>query len=308
MKIFADNLFLGKVALITGGGTGIGRGIAEALARHGADVAIVSRKQENLTAAAEQIAQSNGRRCLPLVADVRQPEAVESAVNQAVSELGGLDIVVNNAAGNFFCASADLSPNGFGTVLDIDAKGTWNVSRAAYQARFKEHGGQILNISATLHYGGTPGPASRRRGQGGRGRPHAARWPSSGGRWAFASMRSHPGPIGDTEGARRLFPGKVGEMIKSATPTGRIGTIEDIVNLAIFMLSDAGIQSQWCDCRLGWRPVFDGAVYAGVGYAGSLTTEMSARVNRSPVIFWSNPASMHRDSPSAPDRNRRTVA
>ena len=75
ITVFRDNLFSGKVALITGGGTGIGRGIAEALARHGADVAIVSRKQENLAAAAEQIAAATGRRCLPLVADVRQPEA-----------------------------------------------------------------------------------------------------------------------------------------------------------------------------------------------------------------------------------------
>ena len=82
MSVFRDNLFVGKVALITGGATGIGRGIAEALARHGADVAIVSRKQENLAAAAEQIAATTGRRCLPLVADVRQPEAVETAVNQ----------------------------------------------------------------------------------------------------------------------------------------------------------------------------------------------------------------------------------
>src|SRR5580692_6095961 len=108
MSIFAENLFAGKVALITGGATGIGRGIAEALARHGADVAIVSRKEENLTAAAAQIAATTGRRCLPLVADVRHPEAVESAVNRTVQELGGLDIVVNNAAGNFFCPSADL--------------------------------------------------------------------------------------------------------------------------------------------------------------------------------------------------------
>ena len=91
-----------------------------------------------------------------LVADVRQPDAVGSAVERVVAELGALDIVVNNAAGNFLCPSADLSPNGFGTVLDIDTKGTWNVSRSAYHAWLKEHGGQILNISATLHYGGTP--------------------------------------------------------------------------------------------------------------------------------------------------------
>ena len=239
MSIFASNLFQGKVALITGGATGIGRGIAEALARHGADVAIVSRRQENLTAAAEQIAAATGRRCLPLVADVRQPEAVESAVNRAVHELGGLDIVVNNAAGNFFCPSADLSPNGFGTVIDIDAKGTWNVSRAAYQARLKEHGGQILNISATLHYGGTPGQlhvAAAKAAVDALTRTLAVEWGPQGIRVNAIA----PGPIGDTEGARRLFPGKVGDMIRAATPTGRIGSIDDIANLALFILSEAG--------------------------------------------------------------------
>jgi 2,4-dienoyl-CoA reductase [(3E)-enoyl-CoA-producing], peroxisomal len=239
VNIFRDNLFLGKVALITGGATGVGRGIAEALARHGADVAIVSRKSENLTAASEQIAAATGRRLLPLVADVRQPEAVESAVKRAIQELGGLDIVVNNAAGNFFCPSADLSPNGFGTVIDIDAKGTWNVSRAAYQASLKERGGQILNISATLHYGGTPGQlhvAAAKAAVDALTRTLAVEWGPQGIRVNAIA----PGPIGDTEGARRLFPGKVGEMIRDATPTGRIGSIDDIANLALFILSEAG--------------------------------------------------------------------
>ncbi len=140
--------------------------------RHGSDVAIVSRKQEKLVVAAEQIVATTGRRCLPLVADVRQPESVEAAVNQVVQELGGLDIVVNNAAGNFFCPSAQLSPNGFGTVIDIDAKGTWNVSRAAYLARLKDKGGQILNISADLALWRHAGPGSRRSSQGGCRRDH----------------------------------------------------------------------------------------------------------------------------------------
>ncbi len=240
MKIFQSDLFLGRVALITGGGTGIGRGIAEALARHGANVALLSRKRENLDSAAEQIATATGRRCLSIVGDVRQPEAVESAVSRTVQELGSLDIVVNNAAGNFFCPSADLSPNGFGTVIDIDAKGTWNVSRSAYQAWFKDHGGRILNISATLHYGGTPGQvhvAAAKAAVDAMTRTLAVEWGSQGIRVNAIA----PGPIIDTEGARRLFPGPAAEALRAMTPTGRLGTIEDIVNLALFVLSDAGV-------------------------------------------------------------------
>jgi 2,4-dienoyl-CoA reductase [(3E)-enoyl-CoA-producing], peroxisomal len=240
MSVFRDHLFVGKVALITGGATGIGRGIAEALARHGSSVAIVSRKQENLAAAAEQITATTGRRCLSLVADVRQPEAVESAVNQVIQELGGLDIVVNNAAGNFFCPSGQLTPNGFGTVLDIDAKGTWNVSRAAYLARLKDHGGQILNISATLHYGGTPGQlhvAAAKAAVDAMTRTLAVEWGPQGIRVNAIA----PGPIGDTEGARRLFPGEVADALRNTVPARRLGSIDDIVNLALFVLSDAGV-------------------------------------------------------------------
>jgi 2,4-dienoyl-CoA reductase [(3E)-enoyl-CoA-producing], peroxisomal len=239
MNCFRDDLFVGKIALVTGGATGIGRGIALALARLGADVAIASRKQENLTAAAGQLAAATGRRCLPLVADVRQPEAVESAVGRAIAELGGLDIVVNNAAGNFFCHSADLSPNGFGTVIDIDAKGTWNVSRAAYQARLKDHGGQILNISATLHYGGTPGQvhvAAAKAAVDALTRTLAVEWGPQGIRVNAIA----PGPIGDTEGTRRLLPGEQAEKLRSVIPTRRLGSIDDIAQLAVFVLSDAG--------------------------------------------------------------------
>jgi peroxisomal 2,4-dienoyl-CoA reductase len=240
MNIFHDSLLRGKVALITGGGTGIGRGIAEALARHGADVAIVSRKPEHLDAAAGPIAAATGRRCLPIVGDVRQPEAVESAVGRVVEELGGLDILVNNAAGNFICPSADLTPNGFGTVIDIDTKGTWNASRAAYRARFKDNGGQILNISATLHYGGTPGQvhvAAAKAAVDAMTRTLAVEWGPHGVRVNAIA----PGPIIDTEGARRLFPGPAAEGLRSMTPTRRLGTIDDIANLALFVLSDAGI-------------------------------------------------------------------
>jgi peroxisomal 2,4-dienoyl-CoA reductase len=239
MSIFRDRLFAGKIALVTGGATGIGRGIADALAHHGADIALVSRKEENLSAAAQQIAAATGRRAIGLVADVRQADAVETAVKRAVEELGGLDIVVNNAAGNFLCASGDLSPNGFGVVLDIDAKGTFNVSRAAFHARLKDHGGQILNISATLHHGGSPGQvhvAAAKAAVDALTRTLAVEW----GPLGIRVNAIAPGPIGDTEGVRRLLPGDSREKLRATIPTRHLGSIDDITNLALFVLSDGG--------------------------------------------------------------------
>lgn len=239
MSVFRDDLFSGKTALITGGATGIGRGIALALAQHGANLALASRNQANLDAAARAITEATGRRCLGIVADVRQPEAVTAAVNRVALELGSIDVLVNNAAGNFFCPSEKLSPNGFGTVVDIDAKGTWNVSRAVYDAWQKKHGGQILNISATLHYGGTPGQAhvaAAKAAVDALTRTLAVEWGPQGIRVNAIA----PGPIGDTEGVRRLLPGEAAEKLRAVIPTRRLGSIDDIVNLAIFVLSDAG--------------------------------------------------------------------
>ncbi len=133
-SIFHDDLFDGKVALVTGGGTGIGRGIAEALAAHGAKTAVLSRRPEHVEPTAEEIQKTTGRESMAVVADVRQAEVVEAAVARVVDRFGRLDLLVNAAAGNFLCTLAELSPNGYGTVLDIDAKGTWNVTRAAYHA------------------------------------------------------------------------------------------------------------------------------------------------------------------------------
>jgi len=152
--IFVEGILKGRVAFVTGGGTGITGGVARALAEAGAGVALVSRKLEHLQPAAERINQSGGN-AFAVAADVRNAEEVETAVVAAVKHFGKIDIVVNGAAGNFLCKAEELSPNGFGTVVDIDLKGTFNVCRTAF-AQLKEHRGQILNISATLHYLGTP--------------------------------------------------------------------------------------------------------------------------------------------------------
>jgi 2,4-dienoyl-CoA reductase [(3E)-enoyl-CoA-producing], peroxisomal len=238
MSVFRDGLFAGKVALITGGGTGIGRGITEGLAALGADTAVISRKAEHVGPTASAVAAQSGRECLPVVADVRQADQVDEAVGRVIEEFGRLDVVVNAAAGNFFCAAADLSPNGFGTVLDIDAKGTWNVTRAAFHAALGAKGGSVLNISATLHHGGTPGQlhvAAAKAAVDALTRTLAVEWGPLGVRVNAVA----PGPIGDTEGARRLFPGPAAEALRSVIPTRRVGRIADVVNLCLFLLSDA---------------------------------------------------------------------
>src|SRR5438045_9738291 len=155
MSDFHADLLKGRAALITGGGTGICRGIALAFAAHGCDVAIVSRKMEHLEPALAEL-RGYGIRAIARAADVREAAAVNDAVAAIAAEFGRLDIVVNGAAGNFICAAENLSPNGFGTVVDIDLKGTFNVSRAVFP-HFKARGGAVLNISATLQLLGTAG-------------------------------------------------------------------------------------------------------------------------------------------------------
>ncbi|MDH3530178.1 MAG: SDR family NAD(P)-dependent oxidoreductase, partial [Acidobacteriota bacterium] len=153
-NLFAENILQGKVAFVTGGGTGITGGIARALAEAGAKVAITSRKIENLEPMKANIEEAGGE-CLAVASDVRDFEAVENALAETVACFEKVDIVVNGAAGNFLCKASELSSNGFGTVVDIDTKGTFNVCRASFE-ELKRNKGQILNISATLHYLGTP--------------------------------------------------------------------------------------------------------------------------------------------------------
>jgi peroxisomal 2,4-dienoyl-CoA reductase len=172
-----------------------------------------------------------------VAADVRNPEEVEKAIAATVERFGKVDIVVNGAAGNFLCAAEELSPNGFGTVVDIDLKGSFNVCRAAF-AQLKEHKGQILNISATLHYLGTPMQlhvSAAKAGVDALTKNLAVEW----GRYGIRVNAIAPGPIGDTEGMKRLVPEPIKEKLKQRIPLGRFGLIEDIENAAVFLCSGA---------------------------------------------------------------------
>ncbi len=235
-KIFADNILQGKVAFVTGGGTGITGGIARAFAEHGAKLAITSRNPENLAAMKAEV-EAFGGECLAVAADVREYEAVEAAIAQTREHYGKIDIVVNGAAGNFLCAADQLSPNGFGTVVDIDTKGTFNVCRASFEA-LKESKGQILNISATLHYLATPMQihvSAAKAGVDAITRNLSVEW----GRHGIRVNGIAPGPIEDTEGMKRLLIPELKEKIMKKIPVGRFGRIADIENAALYLTSDA---------------------------------------------------------------------
>jgi peroxisomal 2,4-dienoyl-CoA reductase len=234
--VFTPDLLKGRVALITGGGTGICRGIALAFAAHGCDVAITSRKQDHLDPTAAEL-RALGVRAVAKAADVRDPAAVDAAVTAVVSELGRIDILINGAAGNFICLAENLSPNGFGTVVDIDLKGTFNVSKAAFP-HLKAHGGSVVNISATLPYLGTIGQAhasAAKAGVDSLTRTLAVEW----GPHKIRVNGIAPGPIADTEGVRRLTTGKSLENVLKQSPVGRLGTVDDIANASLFLVSEA---------------------------------------------------------------------
>ena len=198
---FRSDLLKGKTALVTGGGTGICRGIALALADVGCNVAIASRKEEHLDPTVQELKQ-RGVGALAVAGDVRDPAAVERVVAKTAETLGGIDILINGAAGNFVCLAENLSPNGFGTVVDIDLKGTFNVSKAALP-HLKARRGVVLNISATLQLLGTVGQshaAAAKAGIDSLTRTLAAEW----GPYGVRVNGLAPGPVDGTEGVRRL--------------------------------------------------------------------------------------------------------
>jgi 2,4-dienoyl-CoA reductase [(3E)-enoyl-CoA-producing], peroxisomal len=235
-QIFREGILNDRVAFVTGGGTGITGGVARALAEAGASVALVSRKMEHLEPAAAAINEKRGK-AFAVAADVRNPEEVKKAIAATVDRFGKIDIVVNGAAGNFLCTAEELSPNGFGTVVDIDLKGTFNVSRAAFE-QLKQNRGQILNISATLHYLGTPMQlhvSAAKAGVDALTRNLAVEWGAHGIRVNAIA----PGPIEDTEGMKRLVPESIKQKLRQRVPLGRFGLISDIENAAVFLCSDA---------------------------------------------------------------------
>ncbi|MDX1605218.1 MAG: SDR family oxidoreductase [Candidatus Competibacterales bacterium] len=231
-----------RVAFITGGATGIGFGIASQLAAHGAKVVLASRNKDHLDQAARKLAKSHAKP-LTLELDVRDAEAVAQAINRTRETCGGLDVLINNAAGNFVCPTAELSPNAWKAVIDIDLNGTFHCCRAAYPALCESsHGGRIINITMTRTLSGWPGCAHAAAAKAGilsLTRTLAVEWGPQG----IRTNAIAPGLIQGTEGARRLIEERgLLEQARGQIPLGRLGRIQDVANLALFLISPAADQ------------------------------------------------------------------
>lgn len=237
---FSQDALAGRVALITGGASGIGLGIASEFATAGAKVVLASRKQENLDAAVAQI-RSVGGEALAFRTDVRNYENVEAAVKAATEKFGSLDIMIANAAGNFVTPTAEMSPRAWQVVIDIDLNGTFNCARASFEhLRASRFGGRLLAISTTRALEGWPGcahAAAAKAGVMSLMRTLASEW----GPYGIRCNTIAPGPIGDTEGVRRIYEeqGRA-ERELSTVPLGMFGKVHDIAQAAIYLCSDAG--------------------------------------------------------------------
>src|ERR1700739_2864289 len=199
---FRADLLREKVALVTGGATGLGLEVARVLGSHGARVAICSRKEANLQAAVAGLRQE-GIEASYGMCDVRRHDEVTACVEERLRTFGQLDIVVNNAAGNFPAPISGLSPNGFKAVVDIDLLGTFNVSKAAHELLLRDHGGPGGNVRAAAHYRGMALQAhvvSAKAGIDALSRACAIEWGPDGVRVNIVA----PGAMSGTEGVKRI--------------------------------------------------------------------------------------------------------
>ena len=251
-SIFRPGLLDGQVALVTGGGTGIGLGISQLLAELGAHVVMASRKPAHLEAARADI-ESRGGKVSAVQLDVRDPEQVKAAVDGIAQQLGRIDVLVNNAAGNFYAPSATLSPNAWKSVVEIDLYGTFYCSQAVYPIMAAQGGGRIVSTSMTLHYRGWPMMAHATAAKAG----VDALTRTLAVEWAPQRIRVNaiaPGPI-PTEGVRKAFTppadsgvpdvfaaadARMAEYAKKGIPLGRWGSPRDIANMVAFLASPAG--------------------------------------------------------------------
>lgn len=235
---FHHDLLAGRTAIVTGGGSGIGFGIAQALAGVGANVVVTSRNLERLEAAAASI-RSSGGQAIAVPCDIRDPAAVAAMVERAEEVFGRIHMLVNNAGATFRQPAEELSLNAWRAVIDTVLHGTFHCLQTVGRRMIRDGGGAIVNITSTSPWTGNP-----QRIHGGAGKAGVASMTKTlAVEWARYGIRVNaiaPGLIA-TEGAGRQVFGSLESMETKAAqiPLRRLGVPEDIALAAVFLLSDA---------------------------------------------------------------------
>jgi NAD(P)-dependent dehydrogenase (short-subunit alcohol dehydrogenase family) len=260
--MLAPGTLEGQVAIVTGGGTGIGLGIARELGRLGARVVLASRSQDHLATAVDELWQS-GIEAQAQQTDVRDPDQVDQLLAATLDRYGQVDILVNNAAGNFIVDADKLSVNGFNAVVGIVLHGTFHCTRAVGLEMIRSgRGGRILNLVAA--YAWTGGPKTLHSAVAKAGVVAMTRTLAV--EWAHYGIRVNalcPGPV-DTEMSRaQLWAApEIREQLLRSVPIGRFGSVEEVAQAASYLLSP------YADYINGEVLVIDGGEWLGKGFAG----------------------------------------
>jgi len=230
----------GKTIVVTGGGTGLGKAMATYFSELGANLVISSRKLPILEEAAAEIKSKTGNAVLPVACDIRNPEEVENLRIQAEKAFGKVDVLLNNAAGNFISPTERLSPNAFSTIIDIVLKGTVNCTLEFGKNWIeKKQQANVLNIITTYAFTGSGYVVPSAVAKGGvltLTRSLAVEW----GKYGIRHNAIAPGPF-PTKGAwDRLLPGDLAAKFdfKNRVPLKRVGDHQELANLAAFLVSD----------------------------------------------------------------------
>ena len=242
-QMLRDDALNDKVIVVTGGGSGLGKSMTRYFLQLGAKVAITSRNMEKLDGTASELSKETGGVCFAVACDVRNIEEVEAMHAQVCDNLGAIDILVNNAAGNFIAPTERLSSNAFDTILDIVLKGTKNctLTFGKHWIKTKQKNTNVLNVVTTYAYTGSGyvvPSACAKAGVLAMTRSLAVEWAKYGMRFNAVA----PGPF-PTKGAwDRLLPAPIKKKFdpKKRIPIGRVGEHQELANLAAYMISDFG--------------------------------------------------------------------
>lgn len=237
-RLFRDDVLTGRVALITGGGTGIGAAIARELGAMGATVVIASRKASHIEPAAAGLSAELGRPVYGEIADIRDRDAVTAMVDRVVAQHGRIDVLVNNGGGQFLAPAATITPRGWDAVLSTNLTGTWNTTRAVADAWMLAHGGAIISVTMLTQRGfpGMTHSVAARSGVEAMTRTLAIEWATAGIRLNCVA----PGYIASS-GLRR-YPDwrSLTTELQRQIPLKRLGTCPEVSGLVALLASPAG--------------------------------------------------------------------